>query len=136
LFEFTTPYHEVPSCRFCSQCVQNGHFLITHNENQTVPRILFFPGNTSKYCSLLIYSTTIAFVHSNLANLSEICFKRQVILVLLLVTKRVTLNKEVAILYNANSDSSISTNMISPMCQLHEFRSIWSEFYRFVLRIC
>ena len=83
LFDFTTSYHDsyCPKCQFCSQRVQNGHFFNTHVENQAVPRILVNPWKTIKYHSLLKYSAKIAFVRSNLANLSKICFKHEVMLV-------------------------------------------------------
>jgi len=42
-----------------------------------VPLILVFFWETIKYCSLRMYSARIAFVHSNLANLSEIFFQSE-----------------------------------------------------------
>jgi len=63
-------------CRFCKQRLQNNHFISTHVENQTVPLILVFFWETFKYCSLLVYFNKIAFVCSNLANLSEVLFKK------------------------------------------------------------
>ena len=57
------------SVDFCSQRLPNGHFFTTHVENQTVPLILLFFWETFKYYSLWMYSTRVAFVRSNLANL-------------------------------------------------------------------
>ena len=83
LYESTTPYYDRYSqkCRFYSQHLQNGHFFTTHVGNQTVPLILVFFWETFKYYSLWMYSTRIAFVRSNLANLSEMFFKSELILV-------------------------------------------------------
>jgi len=82
LYGFAPPYHDRyrPKCRFCSQRLQNGHFFITHFENQTVPLILMFFWETFKYCSLRMYFTRIAFVRSNLANMWEIFFRIELIL--------------------------------------------------------
>ena len=61
-----------------SQRVQNEPFLTTRFENQTVPGILVATSETFKYYSLLMNSTKIVFVRSNLA---EVFFKCQVNLV-------------------------------------------------------
>jgi len=80
--EFTSPYHDRYSqkCRFCSQRPQNGHFFTTHVGNQTVPLILVFFWETFKNYSFWMYSTRIACVRSNLAKLSEMFFKSELIL--------------------------------------------------------
>jgi len=57
------------------------HFFTKHSQDQTVPLILLCFLETFKYSSLWMCSTRIAFVRSNLANLSEIFFKRELILV-------------------------------------------------------
>ena len=109
LLHHTTTYRGRYSskCPLCSQRVQNGHFLITHVENQTESRILVNPEESIKYYSLLVYSTRIAFVCLNSANLSE-CLSD----VKYSEYKTCTCSKESALLYNvANLNAIFTTNV-------------------------
>jgi len=73
LYELTIPYR--PKCRFFYSACKMAFFSLIMSKIKQHHQFRCFFGKRSNIFSLFMYSTRIAFVRSNLANLLEIFFK-------------------------------------------------------------